>query len=75
VWAADATVFLKRDAKKGSYSIDYKLPDAVAAPIKAGQTVGSGEIIVEGKPQQTIALIAPSDVPVGSLFQRLMGYL
>src|SRR5665213_882017 len=27
VWAADATVFLKRDAKKGSYSIDYKLPD------------------------------------------------
>ena len=75
VWAADATVFLKRDAKKGSYSIDYKLPDTVTAPVKAGQSLGSGEIIVEGKPQKTIALISPSDVPRGSLFQRLMGYL
>jgi serine-type D-Ala-D-Ala carboxypeptidase (penicillin-binding protein 5/6) len=75
VWAADVTVFLKRDAKKGSYSIDYKLPDTVAAPVNAGQSLGSGEIIVEGKPQKTIALISPSDVLRGSLFQRLMGYL
>ncbi len=75
VWAADAAVFLKREAQKNSFTIDYKLPAAIAAPVKAGQPIGTGEIIVDGKPQQAIAIIAPAAVARGTLLQRLMGYL
>jgi serine-type D-Ala-D-Ala carboxypeptidase (penicillin-binding protein 5/6) len=75
VWAADATVFMKRDAQKQSYTINYMLPAMIAAPIKAGQSIGTGEVIVEGKPQQAIAVIAPADVAQGSLIQRLIGDL
>jgi D-alanyl-D-alanine carboxypeptidase (penicillin-binding protein 5/6) len=75
VWAADATVFLKRDAQKGSFVINYKLPTTIDAPVKAGQPVGTGEIVVQGKLQQSIAIVAPADVARGSLLQRLMGYL
>ena len=75
VWAADATVFMKRDAQKQSYTINYALPATIAAPIKAGQSIGTGEVIVEGKPQQAIAVVAPADVAQGSLIQRLIGDL
>ena len=75
VWEADAAVFLKRDAQKGSYSISYKLPAEIEAPITAGQKVGTGEIIVDGKPQQEIPIGAPADVGRGSLIQRLIGDL
>ena len=75
VWAADATVFMKRDAQKQSYTINYSLPATIVAPIKAGQSIGIGEVIVEGKPQQAIAVVAPADVAQGSLIQRLIGDL
>jgi serine-type D-Ala-D-Ala carboxypeptidase (penicillin-binding protein 5/6) len=75
VWAADATVFMKRDAQKQSYTINYSLPAIIVAPIKAGQSIGTGEVIVEGKPQQAIAVVAPADVAQGSLIQRLIGDL
>jgi D-alanyl-D-alanine carboxypeptidase (penicillin-binding protein 5/6) len=75
VWAADAAVFMKREGKKNSFAIDYKLPAAIDAPVKAGQPIGTGEIIVDGKPQQVIAIVAPAAVARGSLLQRLMGYL
>jgi serine-type D-Ala-D-Ala carboxypeptidase (penicillin-binding protein 5/6) len=75
VWATDATVFMKREAPKNSFTIDYKLPAAIDAPVKAGQAIGTGEIIVDGKPQQAIAIVAPAAVARGSLLQRLMGYL
>jgi len=75
VWAADATVFMKRDAQKQSYTINYALPATIVAPIKAGQSIGTGEVIVEGKPQQAIAVVAPADVAQGSLIQRLIGDL
>lgn len=75
VWAADAAVFIKREAPKNSFTIDYKLPAAIAAPVTAGQAIGSGEIVVHGKPQQAIAIVAPAAVARGSLLQRLMGYL
>jgi D-alanyl-D-alanine carboxypeptidase (penicillin-binding protein 5/6) len=75
VWAADATVFMKRDAQKQSYTINYALPATIVAPIRAGQSVGTGEVIVEGKPQQAIAVVAPADVAQGSLIQRLIGEL
>ena len=75
VWAADAAVFIKRGAQKDSFTINYKLPTAIAAPVKAGQPVGAGEIIVQGKPQPAIAIVAPADVARGSLLQRLIGDL
>ena len=75
VWAADAAVFMKREAPKHSFTIDYKLPTTIAAPFKAGQPIGTGEIVVDGKPQQSIAIVAPTEVARGSLLQRLMGYL
>jgi D-alanyl-D-alanine carboxypeptidase (penicillin-binding protein 5/6) len=75
VWAADAAVFTKREAPKNSFTIDYKLPTGVAAPVKAGQPIGTGEIIVDGKQQQAIAIVAPAEVARGSFLQRLMGYL
>jgi D-alanyl-D-alanine carboxypeptidase (penicillin-binding protein 5/6) len=75
VWSADAGVFLKRDAPKDSFAINYQLPASVVAPVKAGQPLGTGAIIVQGKTQQTIAIVAPADVAQGSLLQRLFGYL
>jgi hypothetical protein len=68
-------VFMKREGQKNAFAIDYKLPAAIDAPVKAGQPIGTGEIIVGGKPQQAIAIVAPAAVARGSLLQRLMGYL
>lgn len=75
VWATDAAVFKKREAQKSSFTIDYKLPAAIEAPVKARQPIGTAEIIVDGKPQRSIAVVAPVDVARGSLLQRLMGHL
>jgi len=75
VWGSDATVLIKRDDSKGAYLINYKLPAAIAAPVTAGQTIGTAEIIVQGKLQQTIPMLSPIAVAQGNLIQRLMGYL
>ncbi len=75
VWGADASVLVKRDDAKNSFSIDYKLPAAISAPISAGQKIGTARIIVQGNPQQSIPILAATAVARGSLFQRLMGYL
>jgi D-alanyl-D-alanine carboxypeptidase (penicillin-binding protein 5/6) len=75
VWAADAAVFMKREAQKNSFKFDFKLPATITAPIKAGQPIGTGEIVVDGKSQRAIAVVAPTDVARGSLLQRLIGYL
>src|ERR1700722_18774022 len=75
IWGADAAVFLKRDAPKGSFSISYQLPAAIDAPVTAGQPVGTGRIIVDGKAQQEIPIVAPADIARGSLIQRLIGDL
>jgi len=73
VWSIDAAVFVKRGEGRGAYKIDYKLPASVAAPVKAGQHIGTGAIIVAGKLQQEIPLLAPTEVAGGSWWQRLMG--
>jgi D-alanyl-D-alanine carboxypeptidase (penicillin-binding protein 5/6) len=72
VWGADASMLAPRDDSKTSPSIDYKLPPSITAPIKAGTQVGSAQIIVDGKPQQTIALIAPNDVGQAAWYWRLV---
>jgi D-alanyl-D-alanine carboxypeptidase (penicillin-binding protein 5/6) len=75
VWGTDASVLIKRDDAKDSYSVAYNLPAAIAAPITAEQPIGSAQIVVQGKPQQSIAILAPAAVAQGSLLQRLLGYL
>jgi D-alanyl-D-alanine carboxypeptidase len=75
VWGADASALIKRGEAKNSFSITYNLPAAIPAPVKAGQAIGVARIIVQGKPQQSIPILAPTEVAQGSLLQRLMGYL
>lgn len=62
VFGDDAAAFMKRGDDKVAYHIDYDVPGTLAAPIRAGQKVGSAEVIVAGQPPSTIALLAPSDV-------------
>jgi len=62
VWGDDAAVFMKRGDDKTAYKVTYEVPATVAAPIKAGQKIGSAEVIVAGQSTSTIALLAPSDV-------------
>jgi D-alanyl-D-alanine carboxypeptidase (penicillin-binding protein 5/6) len=75
VWGADASVLIRRDDTKNAYTINYNLPASISAPVTAGQTISTAEIIVQGKPQQAIPIIAPADVAQGNLLQRLFGYL
>ena len=73
VWGKDAAVFLKRGEEKAAYKIDYRLPESVTAPVKAGQQVGVGAIVVVGRVQDEIPLLVPADIAQGSWWQRLMG--
>jgi serine-type D-Ala-D-Ala carboxypeptidase (penicillin-binding protein 5/6) len=73
VWGSDAAVFMKRGAAAGAIKVAYSVPPSVAAPVKAGQQLGTAQILQDGKPVATVMLIAPSDVPKGgSLVHNLM---
>ncbi len=73
VWGSDAAVFMKRGAAAGAIKVAYNVPPSVAAPVKAGQQVGTAQILEDGKPVATVTLIAPSDVPKsGSLLRGLI---
>ena len=72
VWGADASMLALRERSNIAPSIDYKLPTSVTAPIKAGAQVGSAQIIVDGKPQQTVALVAPNDVGQAAWYWRVI---
>lgn len=76
VWATDAGVFLKRGDSKSAIKIDYSLPSSIAAPITAGQQIGTANVSSGGKSITTIALVAPTDVlKKPSLVRRLFGKL
>lgn len=72
VWGADASMLARRDDSNSSTSINYQLPASIVAPIKAGTQVGSAQILVNGKPQQAIPLLAPSDVAQASWIWRMI---
>jgi D-alanyl-D-alanine carboxypeptidase (penicillin-binding protein 5/6) len=73
VWGSDAAVFMKRGGGAGAIKVVYDVPPSVAAPIKAGQQLGTAQILQDGKPVATVTLIAPSDVPrSGSILRRLI---
>jgi D-alanyl-D-alanine carboxypeptidase (penicillin-binding protein 5/6) len=62
VWGDDATIFQKRGDAKADYKVNYAVPAMIAAPIHAGQKIGSAEVIVDGQATSTVALLAPSDI-------------
>jgi serine-type D-Ala-D-Ala carboxypeptidase (penicillin-binding protein 5/6) len=62
VWGDDAAVFMKRGNEKAAYKVSYEVPAMISAPVRAGQKIGTAEVIVDGQPASTIALLAPSDV-------------
>jgi hypothetical protein len=66
-------VFIKHGDAKNVIKVDYNLPPSIAAPIKAGQQIGTANVTEGGKPVTTIALLAPADVPkTTSLTKRLL---
>ncbi|HXN14644.1 MAG TPA: D-alanyl-D-alanine carboxypeptidase family protein [Candidatus Acidoferrales bacterium] len=73
VWGSDAGVFIKHGDEKNGIKVDYNLPSSIAAPLKAGQQIGTAEVTEGGKQVATIALLAPSDVArSASLTKRLL---
>jgi D-alanyl-D-alanine carboxypeptidase (penicillin-binding protein 5/6) len=75
VMASDAAVFMKRGDQPKDVKLAYHLPPSVAAPIKAGQQIGTADVVQSGKVVTTVALVAPADVAKksGGLFSRLTG--
>ncbi|MGA7870238.1 MAG: D-alanyl-D-alanine carboxypeptidase family protein [Candidatus Binatus sp.] len=73
VWGADAGVFVKRDDAHNAIKIDYNLPPSIAAPLKAGQQIGTANVTAGGKQVTTIPILAASDVgKSSSLTKRLL---
>jgi D-alanyl-D-alanine carboxypeptidase (penicillin-binding protein 5/6) len=73
IWADNADVFIKHGDEKSAIKVDYNLPPSIAAPVKAGQQIGTANVTEGGKPVATIALLAPSDIAKStSLSKRLL---
>ena len=72
VWGGDAGVFIKHGDASSAIKVGYNLPASIAAPVKAGQQIGTANVTDGGKPVATIALLAPSDIAKStSLTKRL----
>ena len=66
-------MFVKRGDANSAIKVDYNLPPSIAAPVKAGQQIGTANVTEGGKPVTTITLLAPSDVAkTTSLTKRLL---
>ena len=77
IFAEDAAVFAKRGASKKDVQITYNLPVSVNAPLKAGQQIGTAQVTADGKPVDSVSLVAPADVAKknGGLLGRVLGKL
>ncbi len=75
VWSEDASIFTARDDEKAGFTIDFRLPASIDAPIAAGQNIGTAVVVVDGKSRQELPLMAPAAVARDTLFQRLTGGL
>ena len=73
VWGDDAGVFVKRGDANNAIKVDYSLPPSIAAPVKAGQQIGTASVTEGGKSVATIAIVASSDIAKSaSLTKRLL---
>ena len=76
VWGDNAAVFAKRSDASKAIGVSYNLPPSVAAPLNAGQEIGTAQITQDGKPVMTVPLLAPTAVAKqGSVLKRLAGSL
>lgn len=75
VWGADLRVFTKRGEENRSYTLAFELPSQLNAPLKAGQQIGIGEVMVGGHAVAQAPLLAPTAVARGSLWSRLASRL
>ena len=77
VFATDTAILSKRGDAKKNISITYNLPDSISAPVKAGEQIGTAQVVADGKPVDRVALIAPADVAKksGGLLGRMLGKL
>jgi len=77
IFAQDAAVFAKRGTSKKDVQITYNLPVSVNAPLKAGQQIGTAQVMADGKPVDSVSLVAPADVAKknGGLLGRVLGKL
>ncbi len=63
---AESYSVLISKVEKPDYSVDYKLPDMISAPIRKGQSVGTLSVIMNNEVVKEIALLAACDVPEAS---------
>ena len=70
VWADDVAIFVKHGEENNAIKVTFDLPPSVDAPVKAGQTLGRGEVMLAGKPAASAALIAPTADDRGSILRR-----
>lgn len=77
VFATDAALFSRRGESIKDVKIIYSLPASITAPVKAGQQIGTAQVVAGGKPRDSVALIAPADVArkSGGLLGRMLGKL
>jgi D-alanyl-D-alanine carboxypeptidase (penicillin-binding protein 5/6) len=77
VFAMDAAILSRRGESKKKVTIVYNLPTSINAPVKAGQQIGTAQVVADGKPLESVALIAPADVAKkgGGLLGRMLGKL
>ncbi|MBV8139567.1 MAG: D-alanyl-D-alanine carboxypeptidase [Deltaproteobacteria bacterium] len=77
VFAMDAAILSRRGESKKKVTVTYNLPASINAPVKAGQQIGTAQMVADGKPVDSVALIAPADVAKkgGGLLRRMLGKL
>ena len=66
----DVTLFVARGADK-NFELRLDLPDKIKAPVKAGDVVGKGSVIVDGNAAGQFDVVAAESVGKANLFDLL----
>jgi D-alanyl-D-alanine carboxypeptidase (penicillin-binding protein 5/6) len=75
VWGDDLAVFARHGSENNTFTVRFELPPSVTAPIKSGQRLGIGQVMVDGKVVGSAPLVAPADVQPQSFLSRMIGKL
>jgi len=74
VWGADLSLFIKRETPDSAIKLVYDMPESVSAPIATGQKLGTGTVMLNGKPAGSADIVAPVAIAAGgSMVHRFMG--
>ena len=74
VLAEEPTVLLQK-GQAGTMSQSFSLPSSVNAPVKAGDTLGTFSVTIDGSETVEIPLVAATDVPrlgLADIFTRIL---